>query len=290
MSNYSVNDKVALVTGAARGIGLETARQLAARGARVALVDLDPAATAAAAAGIGERALGLGADVTDARAMQEVVDQVVASFGRLDIVVANAGIAPKVATVRTMDPAVFERVLEVNLLGVHRTVHPALEHVIANHGHVVVTSSIYAFVNGVLLAPYAMSKAGVEQYGRALRGELAQHGATAGVAYFGFIDTDMTRDGFADEVAERFLATFPKLLMKKLTPADAAASVVAGIERRRPRTIAPRRWSSYSALRGLLNPALDRRTERNAAIQTVLKDADQRASARKASPSPKVSA
>ena len=65
------------------------------------------------------------------------------------------------------------------MLGVYRTVHAALPHIVANQGHVVVIASVYAFVNGALLAPYAMSKAAVEQFGRALRGELAQHGASA---------------------------------------------------------------------------------------------------------------
>lgn len=274
MSKFSVNNKVALVTGAAGGIGFEVARQLAERGALVALVDLDPGAISGAAARIGDSAIGFSADVTDAAAMQEVVDQVVAAFGRLDIVVANAGIAPKVATVRTMDPAIFERVLEVNQLGVYRTVLPALPHIIANQGHVVCTASIYAFLNGVLLAPYAMSKSSVESFGRSLRGELAQYGATAGVAYFGFIDTKMTQEGFADDIADRFLATFPKALMKKMSPALAAEAVVTGIEGRRSRTIAPKFWTAYSVLRGVLNPVLDRRTETNAAIQAVLRDAD----------------
>ena len=93
MSTYSVKNKVAMVTGAARGIGFETARQLAERGARVALVDLDPSHRGRRRQ-LGGRAIGLAADVTDADAMQEVVDEVVARFGRLDIVVANAGIAP----------------------------------------------------------------------------------------------------------------------------------------------------------------------------------------------------
>lgn len=274
MSTYSVKGKVALVTGGARGIGFETAKALSERGARLAVVDLNPQAIAAAATRLGKNAIGVAADVTEVAAMQDVVDQVVATFGRLDIVVANAGIANRPRTSRTMDPAEFERVIDVNVLGVYRTVHPALPHIVANGGHVVVVSSIYAFVNGVLMAPYAMSKAAVEQYGRALRGELAQHGASAGVAYFGFIDTAMTKEAFTDPIGARFEATFPKFLMKKLQPSTAGASIVNGVERRAARTIAPKRWTGLSVLRGLVNPALDRRTERNVTIQTILRDAD----------------
>jgi len=206
--------------------------------------------------------------------MEDVVAQVVERFGRLDIVVANAGIAPSVLTTRAMSTAEFERVININVLGVYRTVNPALPHVIANGGHVVVTASIYAFVNGVLMAPYAMSKAAVEQFGRALRGELAQHGASASVAYFGFIDTAMTKDAFEDPIGLRFKATFPKVLMKKLHPSSAGAVIVDGIERRAPRIIAPKRWTVLSVLRGVLNPLLDRRTERNATIQQILSDAE----------------
>ena len=274
MSTYSVANKVALVTGAARGIGFENARRLHEQGARVVLVDLDAVATAAAAREIGADVVGIGADVTDAAAMRAAVAETVQLFGRLDVVVANAGIAPGPATVRAMDCREFERVLEVNTQGVYRTVHAALPEVIANGGHVVVIASVYAFVNGVIMAPYAMSKAAVEQFGRALRGELAQHGASASVAYFGFIDTAMVRDGFSSPLAQRFEATFPGFLRKRLAPSVAGAAIVAGVERRAPRIIAPKRWTVYSLLRGLLNPLLDRRTQTNAAIQGVLRDAD----------------
>lgn len=274
MNSYPVDGKVALVTGAARGIGFETARQLCERGARVALVDLGPVATAEAVRELGGGAIGIAADVTDADGMREVVAEIVRQLGGLDIVVANAGIAPQLETVRAMDSAMFERVIDVNLLGVYRTVHAALPHVTAAGGHVVVIASVYAFVNGVMMAPYAMTKAGVEQFGRALRAELTSHGASASVAYFGFIDTAMVREGFASPVAQRFEATFPRFLRRRLAPSVAGRVLVDGIERRAARIIAPRRWTVYSVLRGLLNPMLDRRTEGNAAIQGVVRDVD----------------
>lgn len=274
MSTYDVRNKVALVTGAARGIGYETARQLAARGAQVVLVDLEQDAAVRAAASIGGDALGLGADVTDSAAMQAVVARTVEHFGRLDVVVANAGIGPRAATVTTMDPAVFERVLEVNVLGVYRTVHAALPEVIRNEGHVVVVASIYAFINGILMTPYAMSKAAVEQFGRALRAELAQHGASATVAYFGYIDTDLVRDLTADPIAHRLEEKFPNFLRRRLQPSRAGATIVAGIETRAPRVIAPKRWSVYSQLRGLINPLLDARITNDDAVQEILRDAE----------------
>ena len=98
----------------------------------------------------------------------------------------------------------FDRVLDVNLMGVARTVEAALPEIVRRGGHVVVVASIYAFINGVGAIAYAMSKAGVEQLGRALRVELAQHGASASVAYFGFIDTEMVHRAIdADPLADR---------------------------------------------------------------------------------------
>jgi NAD(P)-dependent dehydrogenase (short-subunit alcohol dehydrogenase family) len=186
MERLNLSGKVALVTGAARGIGLETARALAARGASVVLVDLDAAQAERAAAQVHDvRALGLGGDVTDRAAMQRAVARAVERFGGVDVVVANAGIAPRAATMRAMAPESFERVVDVNLLGVARTVDAALPEIVRRGGHVVVIASIYAFANGAGVVPYAMSKAGVEALGRALRVELRPHGASASVAYFG---------------------------------------------------------------------------------------------------------
>ncbi|HEX2128719.1 MAG TPA: SDR family oxidoreductase [Solirubrobacterales bacterium] len=260
---YPPQGKVALITGAARGIGYETARQLHAKGASVAVLDLDREAAQQACDSIGERTLAIDADVTDSAAMRLAVNQVVERFGGLDIVVANAGIAPPVRPMTKIGPEAFERVIEIDLHGVWRTVHAALPQVVDRRGHIVVIASVYAFVNGVLASPYAIAKAGVEQLGRALRAELRIHGASASTAYFGFIDTDMVRDAFEDRVTQQLEEMYPKWLLRRLPPSAAGAAIVSGIERRAPRIILPRWWGIWSTFRGVINPPLDRLMERD---------------------------
>ncbi len=275
MASYSLSGRVALVTGAQRGIGLETARALQKRGAQVVLTDLDPSATEAAARELGGGALGLGADVTDRARMDAVVAEVAERFGGLDVVVANAGIAPDPGTARVMDDAMFERVVEVDLLGVWRTVRPTLPQIVARQGHVVVVASVYAFVNGMGQLPYAMAKAGVEQLGRGLRTELSIHGAGATVAYFGFIDTEMVHAGLdRHPLRDRTLEATPKFLQKRLPPSAAGEGIARAIEKRAPRVILPRRWAGLSALRGVLNPIVDRQATRRADVQDLLRALD----------------
>jgi NAD(P)-dependent dehydrogenase (short-subunit alcohol dehydrogenase family) len=275
MPVFDLNGKVALVTGAARGIGYETARQMHVRGASVAVVDLDPEQAREAAERIGARAIGIGADVTDDTAIKGAVAETVERFGGLDVVVANAGIAQsKVATVRGIGSEEWERVFEVDMLGVWRTVRAALPQIVERQGHVVVTSSVYAFVNGVLNSPYAVAKSGVESLGRSLRTELLPLGASASVAYFGFVDTRMVQDAFERPHTDRIMEIFPGFLLKRIKPDEAGAAVVRGIEERSPRIFAPKWWRYISALRGLLNPLLDRRMERNAAAIAAVREVE----------------
>jgi NAD(P)-dependent dehydrogenase (short-subunit alcohol dehydrogenase family) len=276
MARYPVNGKVALVTGGMRGIGYETARVLRSRGASVAITDIDPEGVQRVAAGLGaEGALGLVSDVRDEDAVRAAVDQTVSRFGGIDIVIANAGVAPHPPrTFLSMDPEDFDRVLDVDLNGVVRTVRAALPQVVSRRGHVVLISSIYAFTNGVLMTPYAAAKAAVEQLGRALRVELEHHGAGATVAYFGFVDTAMVSEAYSEPVVEKLDESIPRPLRKRISPATAARGIVDGIEHRAARVILPRRWESLRLLRGITGPASDEFIRHHRKVQPLLHDVD----------------
>ena len=274
--NYSLRDKVVLITGATGGIGAATARELHSRGAKLVLTDLGQPALNALAAEFGtDRALPLVLDVTDAAAAKAVVERAVARFGRLDVVFANAGIAWQ-ATPSSMlecDEAEFEKIVEVDFLGVWRTVKAALPQIVENEGQVVITASIYGFMNGMINAPYAASKAAVEMLGRALRAELAGTGATASVLYPGWIETPIAEVAFGgNALATQLVQTvFPAPLRQRIPPSRVAQRVADGLERRRARIIVPARWAPVSLLRGLVNAASDAYLDRSTQVHALVR-------------------
>jgi NAD(P)-dependent dehydrogenase (short-subunit alcohol dehydrogenase family) len=237
---YDVLDRTVLITGAARGIGAATARRLAARGANLALVGLEPELLERLAGELGDRAEFWEADVQDAAAVGRAVNGAVERFGGIDVVMANAGIAPPQSTVAAVDPEAFERVIDVNLLGVWRTVRATLPHVRARRGYVLCIASMAAAVHAPLMAPYNMAKAGVEALADSLRPELAGDGVDVGCAYFGFIDTDMVRNAFEESPTRRLRARAPAAFTRPLPVAAAAQGLERGIERRARRVVVPR--------------------------------------------------
>lgn len=274
---YDVRGKVALVTGAGQGIGLELVTLLHRRGAVVVAVDIDETAARRTAGELGDRAHGIAADVADRARMEEVVAEVADRFGRLDIVVANAGVTPVPATIRTMEPDDFDRVVRINLTGVFNTVHPALDQIVRSKGHVVVVSSCAAFAPGMGGSPYMVSKAAVEQFGRALRVELAASGATAGIAYFGLVETSMTHEMLdADDLGRRINELLPWPLNVRITAAAAARTIADGIGRRAPRTIAPSGWRPYALFRGVVNTVLDSRLAADSTVQELVRAIEKR--------------
>lgn len=274
-SVYDLSDKVVLITGGARGIGLAIANSAAARGAKIAVVDLDEDVAAETATTINGDAMGYGADVSDRAEVEAAFAKAVKHFGRIDVVVANAGIAPPVTTARAIAPEDWERVVQVNLYGVWYTVRAGMPEVVANGGQFVLVSSSYAYMNGAMSSSYASAKAGVEALGRSLRPELMPLGASATVCYFGFITTDMVADAFADPIVNRMRKIVPRALTREIPVAKAGEAVVEGIERRAPRVIVPFEYKAIFYLRGLLGPLMDRQFESNDRIGEVIRDAEQ---------------
>jgi NAD(P)-dependent dehydrogenase (short-subunit alcohol dehydrogenase family) len=252
MRRYGSDGKVVLITGAARGIGEHTARALASRGARVALVGLEPERLQALAAELGPAHAWFEADVTDQVAVDRAVAGTVAALGGIDVVVANAGVANN-STVAASPVEAVVRTIDVNLVGVVRIVSAALPHVTARRGYVQIIASTASFTVLPGLAAYAASKAGAEAFGNALRLEVAHKGVRVGTVHPAWIDTDLVRDLKAE------LSTFNEMLRKLPYPLnqttsvdECVAAIVAGIERRKRKVFVPRSIAVVSALRSLI--------------------------------------
>jgi NAD(P)-dependent dehydrogenase (short-subunit alcohol dehydrogenase family) len=259
----SLSGRVVLVTGAARGIGAATARELAARGAHLALVGLEPQRLAALADELGGSASWAEADVTDQDALEAAVAAAVARHGRLDAVLANAGVA-SYGTVRQLDPAAFARVIDVNLTGVFRTLHATVPHLIPSGGYAMAVSSLAAFAPMAGLAPYAASKAGVEALALATRQEVAHLGVAVGVCHPGWVDTDMVRG------TEQDLPGFAESRRRMPWPAnqttsveDCARAVADGIAWRARRVYVPRGVLAAMVARPLTTSPLAERLTRH---------------------------
>ena len=201
----SLRGRVALVTGAARGIGAATARAFAAAGARVALLDRDAAELEAVARDIGGAAFP--ADVTDDAAVRRAIDEVVTRWGRLDILVNNAGIVRDAALADVEDED-WSATLDVNLRGTMLCARAAVPHMkAAGFGRILSATSIVARTGNYGQTAYTASKAGIIGLTRTWARELAPKGITANAVAPGFIDTDMVKSVPAKVMAELLART-----------------------------------------------------------------------------------
>ena len=278
MKRYSLADKVAFITGAGRGLGAATARALTRRGARVVIADIDLCTAQSVADSLPKgHGLALQCDVTDLASVQKSVRLTLERFGRIDVVIANAGVLGRGGTIRALHPDQVAQVLSVNVDGIVNTVSATMESVIGSRGQIVVVSSVFAYINGAGAIPYAMSKAAVEQLGRGLGVELANHGASAMTAYFSLIETDMIRQGVdADPHVLALLSAMPKFILKRIQPQTAAAAIAHGLERRRRFVTVPGRWRSVAALRGVAGPIVDARLARDIGVRRALAELENR--------------
>lgn len=271
--SYSVSGRTAFVTGAARGIGAESARRLHAKGANVALVGLEPDELERIAAELGDRAAAFEADVTDADAMDRAVQGAVERFGGIDVAIANAGINMN-GSLATGRVEAIERVLEVNLMGVWRTDRAVIGQVTERKGYLLNIASLAAISQAPMMGPYAAAKAGVEALTNCLRQETAPTGARVGCAYFGFIDTDLVRAGFQEPATQVMRQEMPGFLTKRAPLSKAVDAIEDGIDRRAARVWAPRFVGAALVLRGILQPLTERRAMKSEHLAEALRLAD----------------
>lgn len=247
----SLNGQVVVVTGAARGVGALLARTLAARGARLALVGLEPDELGAVAAEIGSGTGYWTADVTDREAMARVAEEVVERYGRVDAVVANAGVATGGPFLDT-DPGDFDRVIQVNLLGGVVTARAFLPALIASRGYLLQIASLAAIAPAPLMTAYCASKAGVEAFAHCLRAEVGFKGVKVGVGYLSWTDTDMVRGADEDDVMREARRRLPWPANRTYPAAPAVERIADGIARRSPHVYAQWWLRGMQSVRGYL--------------------------------------
>ena len=264
---WKTRQKTVFVTGAASGIGKETASQLVAQGHNVALVDLAGEAVEQAAAALGDRALPIAADVTDAEALRRAAAQTARHFGGIDVAVANAGLGI-LEPILSGDRAKQQLMLDVNLGGVLDTLRETAPYVIARRGYMLPIASGAAVSHLPLLGVYGATKAGVEALGDALRTELLGRGVQVGVGYFLFTKTAMLDGPGAQNLPllERGMG-WP--LNRHMAVEHVASVIVRGIERRGRRVYAPRLVGPMLPMRQLLGPMIEQQFRLTGVVRAV---------------------
>ena len=190
----SLSGKVAAVTGAASGIGLECARSMLAAGARVVLVDRAEDRLKALVAELGDNACGVVTDLLDPASVGRMMPEILEKTGRLDVFHANAG-AYVGGEVATGDPDQWDRMLNLNINAVFRTIHAVLPHMIEKKsGDIIVTSSVAGFVPVVWEPIYTASKFAVQAFVHTLRRQVLQHGIRVGAVAPGPVVTALLSD------------------------------------------------------------------------------------------------
>jgi NAD(P)-dependent dehydrogenase (short-subunit alcohol dehydrogenase family) len=205
--------KTAIISGAAgpRGIGFATAKLFASHGARVAILDIDGAAAVNAARDLGQGHLGLACDVTDRDSCGRAVDEVHSAFGRLDILINNAGVTQPVTTV-DIDRVSWDRIMDVNLRGVLHMSQAAIPVMRQQKaGAIACMSSVSAQRGGGILGGphYSAAKAGVLGLAKAMARELGPDGIRVNCVTPGLIQTDINAGKISDEGRCKILEGIP---------------------------------------------------------------------------------
>ncbi len=218
----SLEGKVALVTGASRGIGKAIAEQLAALGAKVVGTATSEKGAAAISDYLGANGKGLVLNVTDADSVEQCLAQIKESFGEIDILVNNAGITRDNLLMRMKDDEWFD-IMQTNLTSVYRLSKAVLRSMMKKRfGRIITIGSVVGSMGNAGQTNYAAAKAGVLGFTKSLAREVASRGITVNAIAPGFIDTDMTKE-LSDEQKEAIFSQVPANRLGQ--PEEIAATV-----------------------------------------------------------------
>ncbi|MFB7633452.1 SDR family oxidoreductase [Streptomyces sp. NPDC056149] len=231
MNGSKLDGQVVVVTGAARGVGALLARKLSARGATLALVGLEPDELREVAASLHGPAHHWYADVTDHEALSRIAAEVKLRFGKVDAVVANAGVATG-GPFGDSDPVAWRRVIEVNLIGSAVTARAFLPVLRESRGYFLQIASLAALTPAPMMSAYCASKSGVEAFAHSLRAEVGHLGVRVGVGYLSWTDTDMVRGADQEDIMRELRARLPWPSNKTYPLGPAVDRIADGVERR----------------------------------------------------------
>jgi NAD(P)-dependent dehydrogenase (short-subunit alcohol dehydrogenase family) len=259
MPRYDLTGRTVALTGSTGGLGVSLASALRARGANLALLDLNGDATEAQAETLGGAAVARGwsADVRDLDTLHSAMAEADKHFGRLDVVIAAAGVAT-MAPMATIDPAAYERLIDINLNGVWRTFRAALPYVQQRQGYLLAISSMAAFVHSPLQASYTASKAGVWAMCDSIRLELRHLGVGVGSAHPTFFRTPMMDDVLTDPAGRELWGGNEKGLWRMVPLQAVTTGILNGIERRADLIAIPRTNTPIAKAPGVFRPFFDR--------------------------------
>jgi NAD(P)-dependent dehydrogenase (short-subunit alcohol dehydrogenase family) len=260
MPPYDLSDRTVAITGGTGGFAAALAPALVAKGARVALLDLDADAAAAGAKAVGgpDVARGWRADVRHLPELEDAMGAVVDHFGRVDVVVANAGLGESASLLAEDDPTSWERMVDINLNGVYRTFRAATPHIARTKGYMLATSSMAAFVHSPLQGAYTATKAAVWALCDTWRLEVRHTGVAVGSLHPTFFATPMMDKVWADPAGHRLWAGNEKGIWKRTSIDVVVADTVRGIERRAPHIVAPRGMRAAALAPGVVQAFVDR--------------------------------
>lgn len=251
----ALQDRTVVITGAARGLGAALARELARRGARLALLGHEGPELDALAASLPTAALAVEVDVTDHSALDDAAARVRGRLGRASVVVANAGIAQG-GPFATSEPASWRRVIDVNLTGSAHTARAFLPDLTATAGYFLQMASLASLGATPMMSAYCASKTGVEAFAHSLQAEVAHEGVAVGIAYPAWADTDMIREAEGFTALHRLRVRMPPGV-RTIHPADVVAARLArAVERRRTAVYVPAWLRLVQPLRWALPPVV----------------------------------